>query len=144
MDDLEQQAETVDSILPHVNGLIAPDRWWFLRRYLGPAARDPEDLRAGLFTGALVAAERIRLIAVAAYHKGSGVRWFEHDPSNPSGRNSWLHALNAKQISAVSPFPDSKSLAFLALTTTNLESLVFWAQSNRKNRGPLYGGLELG
>ena len=133
IDDLEQSAEASDSISSYGDGFMGPDRWRFWRWYLRSPIRDPEDLHAALFAGALAAAERIRSIAVAAYHNGTGVRWFEHDPSSASGGNSWLRSLNAKQISAVPPCPESEWLDFLALTTTNLESLVFWAPSNARS-----------
>jgi hypothetical protein len=137
INDLEQSAEASDSISSYGGGFMGPDPRRFWRWYLRSPIRDAEDLHAALFAEALVAAERIRSIAVAAYHNGTGMRWFEHDPSSASGGDSWLRSLNARQISSVPPCPDRKWLDYLALTTTNLESLVFWAPSN-KGTGVLF------
>jgi hypothetical protein len=80
-----------------------------------------------LFLGALDAAERIRRIAVAAYHRGVAVRWFEYTASSPQGETRWLRPLNGREVAYVPPVPIDKLLYFLALTTSNRKSLVFWA-----------------
>ncbi len=81
-----------------------------------------------LFFGALKAGERIRKITVAAYHRGIAVRWFEHTTASPQGGATWLHPLNARDVAYVRPLPVDKLLDFLALSTANRQSLVFWAE----------------
>lgn len=100
-----------------------PDWWpWDIWR---AACRDP--VACALFLGALDAAERIRRIAVAAYHRGFAVRWFEYTTASPQGGTPWLRPLNGRQVSYVPSVPTDKLLRLLALTTANRESLVFWA-----------------
>ena len=128
IDDLERAAEEEPS--DRFSSLRWPVRVWGLR----PLPPIP----ARLFVGALVAAERIRQIALAAFHRGVAVRWFEYDLSSPGGGNSWLEALNAKHLSYVPPAAERELLYFLALTTSNLESLVFWAPSKDRRPGVLF------
>jgi hypothetical protein len=125
IDVLERSAETSEWILSYVDWRI-----WSWHR--DPPRKDPEDLRNALFVGAVAAAKRIRSIASAAYHNGAGVRWFEHRASIASGEHTWLCSLNAKQISYVQPCKQGELVAYLALSTANLESLVFWAPSNKR------------
>ncbi len=125
IDDLERSADGSDWISSYVD-------WRIWRWHLDPPRRDLEDLRDALFVGAVAAAERIRSIAIAAYHNGAGVRWLEHGASIASGGNTWLCSLNAKQISYVQPCKQEELVRYLALSTANLESLVFWAPSNKR------------
>ncbi len=79
-----------------------------------------------VFRQALVAATRIRQIALAAFHRGIPVRWFEHS-SKPDGGLDWLQPLDARQAGVVRPIAPNRLLVYLALTIHNRESLVFWA-----------------
>jgi hypothetical protein len=80
-----------------------------------------------LFLESILAARRIRQIALTAYHRGIPVRWFEYDPTSPSGGRSWLRPVNSRQMARVIPAQPSVLLALLALTVWNKEGLVFWA-----------------
>jgi hypothetical protein len=96
--------------------------FWLLRRLWSL----PE-VKGRLLRGAIVAAERIRQIALAAYHRGIPVRWFEWNAQNPGGGFNWLLPLNSRQLAQVKPIPEGNFLDFLALTVANKESLVFWS-----------------
>ena len=97
-------------------------REWYIWRV---ACQDP--VACALFLGALDAAERIRRIAVAAYHRGVAVRWLEYTASSPQGGTRWLRPLYGREVAYVPPVPIDKLLCCLALTTSNRKSLVFWA-----------------
>lgn len=112
--------------------LQAPWRWplwpppyWWQRHIWYVACEDP--VACALFIGALDAAERIRRIAVAAYHRGVTVRWFEYTVASPQGGTGWLRPLNGREVADVPRVRTGEVLALLALTTANRESLVFWA-----------------
>lgn len=91
-----------------------------------------------LLLEAFIAAKRIRKIALEAYHRGIPVRWFEWNPQSPGGGNNWLVPLNSRRIAQVKPAPPERLLAFLALTVTNKESLVFWAPQQYAAGGVLF------
>ena len=81
-----------------------------------------------LFLEALGAARRIREIALAAFHGGVAVRWFVFsDKAAPSDGLEWLEPANARQTVQVKPAAPEEAVAWLALSTSNRESLVFWA-----------------
>lgn len=88
---------------------------------------DLDEKAAVLLAGALDAADRIRKIALAAFHRGIAVRWFEYGEACSLSGSRWLRPLNAREVAYVQPVPINQVLAFLALTTSNRESLVFWA-----------------
>jgi hypothetical protein len=117
------------------------DKWWALVwppnwLYLGiQLSHEP---RRRLFLEALMAAKRIREIALEAYHRGIPVRWFEWDPPSPGGGHDWLVPLNSRQIARVKPAPETLSVAYLALTVTNKESLVFWVPKKYAAGGVLF------
>lgn len=79
-----------------------------------------------LFWSAINAARRIRAIALAAFHRGIPVVWFEYDTTRPSGKCGELVPLNARAIAEFRPARGSL-FVYLALTVTNRESLVFWS-----------------
>jgi len=97
-------------------------RDWYVWRV---ACEDP--VACALFLSALDAGERIRRIAVAAYHRGVAVRWFEYVAASPQGGTRWLRPLNAREVAYIPAVPTGQLFRFLALTTANRESLVFWA-----------------
>lgn len=104
---------------------LEPPPYWWQWHIWRVACEDP--VACALFLAALDAAERIRKIAVAAYHRGVAVRWFEYTAASPQGGTRWLRPLNAKEVAYVPPVPTGQLFDFLALTTANRESLVFWA-----------------
>lgn len=91
-----------------------------------------------LLWSAIEAADRIRRIALAAFHHGIRVRWFEYEPFHPIGvGGAQLQPVNARVIAQVRPFKGTL-LRLLALTVSNRESLVFWSPSAQKCPGVLF------
>lgn len=85
-----------------------------------------------LWKSAKQAAENIRKLVHAAAKRGVPVRWFDYrlfDASKtPDGGEPWLEPVNSVEVSlgqARSSGAGLSALAYLALTTTNRESLVF-------------------
>lgn len=99
-------------------------------RYLGQRG-------AQLLWSAIEAASRIRAIALEAFHHGVPVRWFEYDATAASGGASALLPLNARAVVRVRPLV-GRLLAWLALTVSNKESLVFWCPPRNKHPGVLF------
>lgn len=99
-------------------------------RQLGPR-------RAQLLWSAIEAASRIRAIAMEAFHRGVLVRWFEFDVTAPSGGIPAILPLNARAVARVSPLV-GRLLAWLALTVSNKESLVFWCPPRDQHPGVLF------
>ncbi|HWP56930.1 MAG TPA: MBL fold metallo-hydrolase [Candidatus Acidoferrales bacterium] len=130
---LESAAEGPDDIYPV--GWLTPS-WWFPNFWGYCIGLEP--MAAGLLVGALEAAQRIRNIALAAFHQGVAVRWFEYDISNPAGGNHWLRPLNAKAVAYVPPPPLGRLFSLLALTTANRESLVFYANTGAQTPPVLF------
>jgi hypothetical protein len=90
---------------------------------------------------ALEAAKRIRNIAKAAYHKGIPVRWFEFCRNSPKHlyyHHEIINPLNAREIIRIKPCKKENLLDFLALTTSNRESLVFFVQPTDEHPGVLF------
>ena len=91
-----------------------------------------------LFLTAIEAAERIRLIALSAFHHGIPIRWFEYSPSkSPSGGNDILRPINAVQIDLVNK-PHMKFLDYIALSVSNKKCLVFESPKNMTFPGALF------
>jgi hypothetical protein len=82
-----------------------------------------------LLWSAISAAERIRQIAILAFHAGVRVRWFEFTTQSVSRKVSVLMPLNAREVKHRRPY-SGDLLRFLALTVSNRESLVFWSPPN--------------
>jgi hypothetical protein len=97
---------------------------------IGPA-------RTRLLWSVIEAARKIRAIAIAAFHCGIPVRWFEYDCNRPGGGCAQLEPLNARAIARFRPFT-GLLLHFLALTVSNKESLVFWSPGTDDFPGVLF------
>ena len=132
-------------VVPLLEDASEEDKWWaltwparwywdfsppFRLRYWQPHGR--------LFLEAIVAAKRIREIALEAYHRGIPVRWFEWNTQSPGGGHGWLVPLNSRQIARVRPVPEEMFLAMLSLTVFNRESLVFWVPEQYSGGGVLF------
>ncbi len=104
--------------LPHPDDWVPPLCPW------GYFGLDPRGIR--LLWSAIDAAQKIRAIATAAFHRGLPIRWFEYDAVNPRGGCPQLRPLNAREIARVRPIVGSL-LRALALTVSNKGSLVFWS-----------------
>ena len=90
-----------------------------------------------LLTSVIDAASRIRAIALAAFHRGIPVQWFEFVCSGRRDRSMRLRAINARKMAQVRPYRGKASCQF-ALTVSNKESLVFWAPRTEQNPGVLF------
>jgi hypothetical protein len=85
----------------------------------------PGDRQFRLFLESFEAEERIRQIALLAYHRGCRIRWFEFADSSASGGiQGKLIPVNAREVLRVRRLKWS-ALMYLFLTTTNRQSLVF-------------------
>lgn len=130
---LLEQAETWE-VLPYSLGLWGPKNWpfWPYRHYrsLGPVS-------VQLLWSVIDAAARIRAITTEAFHRGIPVRWFEFDTATPSGGVSALQPVNARAVARVRPRVGSL-LAWLGLTVSNKESLVFWSPPTAHHPGVLF------
>jgi len=107
-----------------------------------PIYPNPQYLRMGptrvrLLWSAIEAARKVRAIAIAAFHRGVPVRWFEYDVHMPRGGRAELQPLNARAIARVRPVV-GPLLRLLALTVSNKESLVFWSPPSDDFRGVLF------
>ncbi|HHW41380.1 MAG TPA: hypothetical protein GXX19_09590 [Syntrophomonadaceae bacterium] len=81
--------------------------------------------RVRLLIESLSAATLIREISLAAYHIGASIRWFEYDSTTSSGGYpNLLIPVNAREISYIRRRRWT-ALQYLALTTSNKQSLVF-------------------
>jgi hypothetical protein len=90
----------------------------------------PDNLRFRLFVESIEAGERIRQIALLAYHRGCQIRWFEYTDSGASGGSQGkLVPVNAQEVLKVR-VKNWPALMYLALTVTNRQSLVFSAPAN--------------
>jgi hypothetical protein len=90
---------------------------------------------------ALEAGERIRGIAEAAYNRGITVRWFEvchNSQKHLQGHCKIINPLNSREILRIKPCRKENLLDFLALTTSNCESLVFFVQPTDEHPAVLF------
>lgn len=110
-----------------------PYPWYRMWRMFG------RDLgRFQLFIEAISAATLIRKILLAAYHTGALIRWFEYDTtSNKGGIPHVLVPLNASEISQIR-LRRWSALVYLALTTSNKQSLVFISPANDEEPAVLF------
>jgi hypothetical protein len=91
-----------------------------------------------IFVEALTAAAFIREIALAAYHMGASIRWFEYDSVENSGEiPNCLVPLNAREVFRM-PVGRWSALQFLALTTSNRRSLVFLSPADDEKPAVLF------
>ncbi|MEX1028009.1 MAG: hypothetical protein WD049_08390 [Candidatus Paceibacterota bacterium] len=80
-----------------------------------------------LLVDAVEAASRIRAIALAAFHAGAMIKWFEFGETSASPAHTLLSPLNCREILRTRRMPPG-ALRFLALSKANRESLVFTVQ----------------
>jgi len=83
-----------------------------------------------LFFDAIKTADRIRKIALLAYHRGCKIRFFEFGPENYGGLTGKLEPVNSKEIVQIRK-KTINALTYLALSTSNKESLVFFAPESK-------------
>ena len=127
-----EQAEPWE-VAPWVR-LWPPEDWPFFP-YHHYQRLDPA--RVQLLWSAIDAASRIRAISIEAFHRGIPVRWFEFSATASSGGVAGLRPLNGRAVARVRP-RIGPLLAFLALTVSNKESLVFWSPPADRSPGVLF------
>jgi hypothetical protein len=88
---------------------------------------------------AIKTANRIREIATEAYKRQIKVRWFEYDTQQPSGGETYLMPLNAKELVwHQNILPYGSLYLMLTLSVANQRSLVFWSPSAGDQPGVLF------
>jgi hypothetical protein len=118
------------ALFPSADGLAAA-----IQARTGPSIKPlttkQEERRRAILVGAIETAERIRQIAIQAIAYKVKVRWFDFGAfksKRPSG--GWpgrIQPVNACELVLPPPKPRVSRAHFIALTTVNLESLVFQA-----------------
>jgi hypothetical protein len=104
----------------------------------GPYPWIPYGPRGGkLLFDALEAASRIRAIALAAFHAGATIKWFEFGGTGGSAAHTLLSPLNCREILRTRRVPPG-ALEFLALSKANRESLVFAVRSTDEHPGVVF------
>jgi len=88
-----------------------------------------------LFKEAINAASNIRQIVDLAYHRGCKIRFFEYGNKVSGGLPLMLVPMNSQEMISLRP-AEIEALFFLALTTANKESLVFYSPEN-ENEPPV-------
>lgn len=87
----------------------------------------------------IAAAERIKTIALLAYHRGITVRWFEFSATNPpSGGRPELLPLNSRELLSVRKKKIRRFTHCIALSVSNKRSLVFYSPSDQEAPGVLF------
>lgn len=92
---------------------------------------------AKLLVDSLEAASRIRAIALAAFHAGATIKWFEFGGTSASPEHSLVSPLNCGEILRTRRVPPG-AFEFLALTKANRESLVFAVRSTDELPGVVF------
>jgi hypothetical protein len=98
--------------------------------------------KTAMLEEAVSAAELIREIAVAAYHSGSTIKWFDFigdkNQFRPSGGLAdFLVPVNAIEVAEIRR-PKRSALEYIALTRSNKQSLVFMAPDKGDSPGALF------
>ena len=96
---------------------------------------------ANLWLEAMEVAARIRSIAIAAFHHGAKLRWFDFQEASArgaaSGGNQHLVPLNSVELTRV-PRRRLSALRYLALSVANRESLVFEARDDEHDSSVIF------
>jgi hypothetical protein len=113
--------------------------WARLSLCLWPYWIPMESWYARLFFEAIAAGNRIRAIVREAFHRGVRIRWFQYHATQggSGGIPGTLIPLNAREVSALPTWKRS-ALWFLALTTANKRSLVFYSPDADDGPGVLF------
>ena len=82
-----------------------------------------------LFFDAINTADKIRSLAISAYHSGAKIRWFQYQNcGSTSGGESFLKPVNSTEILRI--HKHLSALKYLSLSKANKESLVFYSPGN--------------
>ena len=120
------------------------DDEWFWSGLTNPVARKLfllirplTEKQISLLCNAIEAASRIRIIAKLAYRRGCKVRFFEFCGKPPGRRDGLLIPVNSQETLSIASAPIG-ILRYLALTTANKESLVFYSPEVGKEPAVLF------
>lgn len=80
----------------------------------------------------IAATERIKEVALLAYHAGITVRWFEYDTKNPTGGVPELVPLNSRELIKIRKRKVDKLTHYVALSVANKRSLVFLSPADNE------------
>lgn len=80
----------------------------------------------------IAATDRIKEIALLAYHAGITIRWFEYDIKNPSGGIPELVPLNSRELIKIRKRKVEKLTHYIALSVANKRSLVFLSPADNE------------
>lgn len=90
-----------------------------------------------VFIEAINTADKIRKLAILAYHSGAKIRWFEfNSKKTPQGGENFLKPVNSREIFRISKH--RSALDYLALSKANKESLVFYSPGENNGAGILF------
>ena len=130
-----------DAFLKSLENAMENDGPFLFDEYIfefGPYPWIPYGPRGGkLLVDAVEAASRIRAIALAAFHAGATIKWFEFGGTSASPAQSLLSPLNCREILRTRRVPPG-ALEFLALSKANRESLVFAVRSTDELPGVVF------
>ena len=112
----------------------------FLRSSIIPERRDK---RSRLMIEAVIAADVIKEITLAAYRSGSCIRWFEYiggrQQTKPTGGiKHFLVPVNCTELSRIRYRSSMSALEYIALTRANRESLTFVSPRDSISPGVLF------
>lgn len=143
MDDLSEALERAAEIeayernLLNISPLLPPEVWLYPWHTMWSILESSYG-KFQLFIEAISAAALIRKIALAAYHMGALIRWFEYDATSKSGGiPNVLVPINAREIFRIRTRHWS-AFNYVALTTSNKESLVFLSPANCEEPAVLF------
>ena len=87
----------------------------------------------------IAAAERIKTIALLAYHRGITVRWFEFSATNsPKGGIPKLLPLNSRELLRIRKKKIFSFTHYIALSVSNKRSLVFYSPADEEAPSVLF------
>lgn len=91
-----------------------------------------------VFWEAIDAANNIRTITESAYHRGCKIRFFEFGSTVSGGELNKLDPVNSKEIVDIRHIYKLNALEFIALSVSNMESLVFYSPENANEPAVLF------
>lgn len=135
MEDRERSVDSISDAIENASDfrLISTiaNEWQYVRSY------PSHSTNLKLFLDAIDTAEKIRELAILAYHSGAKIRWFEFDShQNPTGGESYLKPVNSREVLQISRPVDA--LSYLTLSVSNKQSLVFYSPSSNGSSDVLF------
>lgn len=98
-----------------------------------------DKVKFNLLVDAIKTTEKIRNLAIAAYHSGTKIRWYEYGESPTiNDGESYLLPVNSSEIFRTSKY--MSALLYLSVSKSNKHSLVFYSPSTDKISDVLFCG----